>query len=407
MTAAQKVQIAMSKIRDRLREIGGIETLTDEIRTEAEKLTADMGDLEVRHRALILAEPAETVTEGAGDGEAVELRAIRKKVRVSRYVFGAADTRRLSGAEAEFNAALQLPEGAFPLALLAPETRAVTATNAGATQGEWTDRLFSGTAAAAMGVSFPAAGPGRQAYPVTTAGGSPSQRDPAEAAGDAVWTVGVVEAKPKGSRVRAVFTVEDAARLGDLDGALERDLRNAMTERIDRAVFVGDSGAATAANDIVGLTTATDVTEVVISQANKTKGAGVLAAFAGMVDGKNARSMADLRTVLSVGANTLWASSLANSGGSSDRMIAEAMRDSGISWVTRGDIETATASGDFGGFIGRNGGGLPAVAPTWDQGTLIRDIYSGAASGEVSITLNYMWDFVTPRPAQIVRIKFA
>ena len=54
------------------------------------------------------------------------------------------------------------------------------------------------------------------------------------------------------------------------------------------------------------------ISELTITQANKILATGVLSEFAGLIDGQYAASMADLRTVLAVGANTLWASTIPN-----------------------------------------------------------------------------------------------
>ena len=53
--------------------------------------------------------------------------------------------------------------------------------------------------------------------------------------------------------------------------------------------------------------------------------------------------------------------------------------------------------------MGLNGAGVAAV---WEAGELIRDPYSGAAKGEVALTLCYLWDFGLPRTSNFQRIKF-
>ena len=59
MTDAQRLTIRASEIRQRLNEIGGLadDAMTDEIRAEADKLTAEYRDTETRLRAAIAAEP--------------------------------------------------------------------------------------------------------------------------------------------------------------------------------------------------------------------------------------------------------------------------------------------------------------------------------------------------------------
>ena len=48
--------------------------------------------------------------------------------------------------------------------------------------------------------------------------------------------------KPKRGSVRAIFSVEDMARLPGLEDALRRDLRAALMDSIDKAIFRGDLG---------------------------------------------------------------------------------------------------------------------------------------------------------------------
>ena len=88
--------------------------------------------------------------------------------------------------------------------------------------------------------------------------------------------------------MRLKFAVEDAARIPGLEAALTRDLRMALTEGVDKAIFVGDDGASEAGSDITGLQTAAGLTEKTITQAAKVKGGDVLKAFAELVDGKHA-----------------------------------------------------------------------------------------------------------------------
>ena len=340
------------------------------------------------------------------DAEARERRALEGRVEVRRYIGAAMDGEGVDGAEREYNQALKLSAGAFPLRLLAPEARATTDTDAAATQGTWLDRLFSKTCAAHVGVSFRSVGPGVAAFPVTTAGASAAQRGRGEAAAAAAWTVGVTEIKPSRNAVRAVFSVEDAARLRGLEDALRRDLRMALTEGIDRAIFKGDDGANENAGDIVGLTTAANVSESTISQANKVKWPATVKTFTDLIDGVYASSPADLRIVATVGAARLWLATQANA--NRNESVAQVMRGNGLSWMTRGGIETATADGDFGAFVGLGRGiAGAAIAPVWEAARLIRDPYSGAAKGEVAVTLQTLWGFKLPRPANYKRVKFA
>ena len=414
MTNAQKLALRLSEIRSKLNELSGVEDLTDEQRAEIDTLTAEYQAKEAQHRAAIVAEADETraAADGfneTGDGEAAEVRALRGRVRVSEYVAAAVEQRMAEGAEAEFNAALKMRGNAFPLSLLAPEVRATTDTDSQANQsGRWLDRLFAGTAAERIGITMESVAPGVASFPVTTAGASAAQRGRSEAAADAdaAWTVGVTELKPTRNAVRAVFNEEDAHRLPSLEASLRRDLGMALAEGVDRAIFVGDGGANEDTADITGLTTAAGVVEQTITQANKVMGPETLTAYSALVDGKAAMGFGDLRVCATVGAWRLWESTVINS--AADNMtLAAFLRGAGLSWSARGEIETATTNGKFGAFVGLERGIEGAgVAAIWEAGMLIRDPYSGAAKGEVALTLSYFWNLGFPRATNFARIKF-
>ena len=144
-----------------------------------------------------------------------------------------------------------------------------------------------------------------------------------------------------------------------------------------------------------------------ITQAQKVKGADVLAAFAALIDGKHATAGSDLRVVLSVGAMRLWMSTLANSGQAVDTTISEFLSRAGIETSSRGGIDAATTAGKFGGFVGR-GRGIEgaAVSAIWSDGMLIVDPYTAAKSGEIQLSMNTFWAFGLPRPSNFGRLKF-
>ena len=411
MTRKQKLELRAGDIRKRLAGLSALDELTDEHRTEIGTLRAEYADVETQIAAATIGEDEPTRTAaGAGDGEERELNALRGRVELRNYIAAAIEKRGAEGAEGEFNAALNIGAHRFPLEVLAPsvEVRATTATDAGPTQPRrWLDRVFADTAASAIGVTMEAVAPGIASFPMTTAGPTAAQRGKEEAIADAAWTIAVEELKPVRNGVRVLYTSEDALRNPGLEDALRRDLRAALTEGIDRAIFLGDSTASGTDADIVGFTTAS-IGETTITQANKVKGSNVLEAFANLIDGKHAASPGDLRTVLTVGAMRLWMHQLANTGNAVDTTILEFLNRAGINYTSRGELETATADGDFGAFVGL-GRGIEgaAVAPVWSDGMMIVDPYTGAAKGQTAITLAYHWNFAFVREANFKRIKFA
>ena len=211
--------------------------------------------------------------------------------------------------------------------------------------------------------------------------------------------------KPTRAAINLSYQIEDTARLPGLADAIQRDMRMAMMEGVDKSIFVGDTTATGTDADITGFSTAA-IMEKTITQANKIKGPETLAEFAGLLDGQYAASPADLRVVAAEGANVLWMSTVPNSGADS-MTLAQFLRANGVNWTVRGDIETATANGDFGAFIGL-GRGIEgaAISAIWDAGSLVSDPYSDAESGTVHLVLNYLHQFSILRPANFRRIKF-
>ena len=134
--------------------------------------------------------------------------------------------------------------------------RAAIAGDAGASQGNWADRVFAESAAARLGVTFVPVAPGVASFPVTATGATGAQRGNAEATDNAAYTVTVSELKPSRNSVHTIYSIEDDARLPGLEDAITRDMRAAVMDAVDLAVFKGDAGATPNAADIVGLQTA-------------------------------------------------------------------------------------------------------------------------------------------------------
>ena len=414
MLPIQKLEIRASEIRSRLAELGGMEELDETHRAEIDTLRKEYDANEAQQRALKLAgggppEGVETRTEDTPDDRLEELR---KEVQFGNYVAAALAGRPvLTGAEAEYNAELGIKEDYFPLSLIARsaperlETRAARDGEAQTNQGSWIDRVFYGSAAERVGISFRSVSPGVAAYPVTTAGGSGVQRGRTEAVTESTYTFAVTEIKPSRHAVHGIYSIEDDMRLPGMADAIERDMRMGIMESVDKAVFLGDNGANENTADVTGLNTAS-IGEGEITQANKVKGPETLQAFLAYVDGQYAGGMGDLRVVSTVGANTLWRGTITNEA-ASNQTIGAFLMENGLTWGVRGGIETATAAGDFAAFIGLGRGIEGAgIAAVWESAQLIRDPYTNATSGEVKLTLNYLWQMAFPRTANFKRLKY-
>ena len=408
MTPLKLAENRLGEIAIRLTELAGVDDLTEEHRSELATLRAETAELETKAIALRTAEGIQTPIEHRDGGEGREFRQLVEDADFGKYVAAALGNRGVTdGAEHELNQALGIAERRFPLRLLAGnriEERAAIDGDAQGNQQTWLDRLFSTTAAGAVGISFRPVAAGVAAFPVTTAGGDSAQRGRNEAATEGTYTVAVTEVKPARRAVHGIYSIEDDARLPGLGDAIERDMRMAMTEGVDLAVFKGDAGANENTADITGMQTAS-ISEITLTQANKVDAFDTIEKFAGLIDGKFAMSPADLMVVASVGANQLWMATQANS--NRNETVAQIMMGNGITWATRGGIDTNTANGDFGAYVGLgrgiDGAGIAAV---WEDGQLITDPYSGAKEGAVQLTLNYLWQLAFPRTGNFRRLKF-
>ena len=410
MTNLQRAQLALEMKRRELSQLLDVETRGEDFsdKLAVAKAAIDAAQLEVQAAGLVEPDVTETRTETLTDTEGDEYRELRSKVNFGRYIQGALTGGGIThGPELELNQHLGIAENLFPLELLAGpmETRAKRDGDAEASQGTWLDRVMHGTAADRVGISFRSVSPGVAAFPVTTAGGGPVQRGRSEAVSESTYTVAVTEIKPARRAVHGIYSIEDNARLPGLADAIQRDMGAAMSETVDRVCFNGDLGANEGGADIVGMKTAA-VSEATLTQANKVKADELVKFFLAYVDGQYAASLADVRIVSSVGSNQLWGGQV-HAATVSNQTVASFLRENGINWTVRGGIETNTANGDFGAYIGLgrgiDGAGIAAV---WEAAELIRDPYSGAAKGEVQLTLNYLWQLAFPRTSNFKRLKY-
>ena len=407
MTPVQTAQLAITAARKELsahlsiaEEHRSAEWLS-ELETKTQRVASKDAEMSA---AVLVEEPVEQRSVESSEGR--EYAEMRSKVSFGDYVKAAIEMRSADGAAAEYNQHLGIAGNAFPLSVFdGLETRARRDGDAGASQGTWLDRIFAQSAAQYLGVTFSPVASGVAAFPVTSVGGSPVQRGRTEAVSESTYTIAVTEMKPSRATVYGKYSIEDEARLPGMAAAIERDMRAAMVERIDRSIFIGDTGANENTADITGLQTA-GISEKTLTQANKIKADKTLELFVDFVDGRYASSLGDVRIVSSVGANKLWSSTIHNSTVSNET-IAQFLRNSGVTWTTRGSIETNTVNGDFGAFVGLSRGNAGAArAAVWESATLIRDPYSGKTKGEVHLILNYLWAFAIPRTANYKRLKF-
>ena len=431
MLRSQTLTIRLSEIRQRLNEIAGLEdeAMTDEIRTEADTLSAEYTAKETQHRSALIAEGEEQrIAEGEfgnGDGEPAETRALLSRVHLPDYLGAAVAGLGLAGAPAELAAALQTPvvgaSGgvAIPWRVLAgppapvetrrdSEGRAFTATTAyggGVMQRPVLQRLFGPGILDALGVRIDTVPAGRTEWPLLTGGVSPDQAVEGTAAADAVTAVFSTETlKPKRLTGKYEYTHEMAAQVLELEPALRRDLADAVSAKMSDLILNGDES--TNAQEPDGFLTKISAPADPTAESAYADYAG---AHAAAVDGIHASAEGEVSSVIGVASYTHAASVYQAGSGESgtEGLMKRSQMCMASSYVPvpASDIQ----NGNIFHAAGPNGGADlrgDSIAAVWPTLEVIRDIYSQASQGVV-LTWVTLWDAETAfRAAAYQRIAF-
>ena len=438
MTEVQKVQLRQSEVREKLNALGGVEAPSDEQVAELRKLSDEYGKLEVRYRALLQgadegdkakgdkakgdkakgdkAKGDGTEQRAGDDGDAEEraLRALQGRVELRAYLQAAMDGSELHGAEAEFNKALGIGSGSGAVqvpweALLppgwSPEQRAVERRQDVATvpaDSMHTEnmqpilaRVFQRTTAAFLGITMPMASIGERRYPVMTGGTTASMQSAGGEVDAAAASYTVTSIEPTRLTARYLFRVEDLAMVAGLEGSLRGDLRDVMGDELDRQLLTGNGTAPNLAgvfDDDSGLAApAEPSTEATVETYIDT--------VTEQVDGTNAYSTGDVR--LLIGTNTLRHAAKKFISGTDTSALEYIRRLSG-GYRVSARVPALASKKQEGMAVRMNG---VAVAPVWPTLSLIRDVYSGAAKGEVALTAIALYGFKIVRTNGWVRFK--
>ena len=186
-----------------------------------------------------------------------------------------------------------------------------------------------------------------------------------------------------------LFNARQTLQLKNFEAILRRDLAAVLSDAMDNQIINGNGTAPNVSGFLHELTAVTRP-----SAADTF--ASYLEKFTGAVDGLNAFTLADLRSVM--GAASYSHMYAQYRGANSDLPAYEAVagRVGGLSVSSR--IPAPTDSGDqantqrnilaMTSFPGRN-----AVAPIWRGLELIRDPYTLAGKGQVRLTAAAFWNF--------------
>ena len=377
MTAAQTIQCRLSVCRQSLNTLLQVETRSDEQNTELEALTNEVTAKEPELRAALAAEPdpQEVVTD-TGDPETRERLEIRSKTGLADFLSAAVGGREVSGAAREYSDACGVsPLGRLPLEIFGngqPEVRAIT--TAPAVDGPVEPAVpyvFQRSAAASLGIAMPSHGAGAVQIPrVTTA--PPADTLAKDAAAPSTAAVIALDSQtPK--RIAGQFEVraEDLAVYPALEAVLGESIRGALSNELDEEVFNGPSAG------LNGLFA--QATDVPVAGAVETYATGV-GRFAGLVDGEHAYSLADVRCVVGPSTYALYMGLI------SDGMPLGDYLESKLGSFRVSNRMPAVAAKGQKGIVTLSGGPSPIRIYVWNALEIIRDPFTGAGAGKVTLT---------------------
>ena len=389
MTNAQKLALRLSEIRQKLNGLSAKDELTEDEQDELRSLSGAYPKLEERHRAALISESTEEAAalDEDGDGEDRERRELRSRCRVGRYVTAALDGLPVQGAEAELSAAAGCA-GSVPLELFevrrSVSTEKRTVTPAPATTDEnlapIVPAIFDRSAAAWLGIEMPTVATGDAGFPVlsTSVTGGPVAKsaEAAETAGAFVVTM----AQPRRISGAFKFTVEDAARLSGMENALRQNISSVLSDELDKQAINGSGTGDGTLNGLLHI-----LTDPAAPAANAESFGRYVAAAASHVDGLFAVDLGGIRQLVGVQTYGHMAAAFR---ANEDSTTAEGWlmdRTGGVRTTRR---IAAPASNIQQAIVRRSNpsGDRVAVMPVWEGLQLIRDPYTAARKGEVTVT---------------------
>ena len=374
--------IRISEIRDRLVELDAIETRSTEQESEQTALMAERTKKEAEFRGASKAEEEAELHPSDFDvlPETRDRRAIRPKTGLTDFFAAAAGGREVVGAAADYAAACgvsafgQVPMLIFPDGQ--PETRAITPGPAvkGALQ-PIVPYLFERSAAASLGIMMPSVPSGQVQIPKV---GTAPPADTLAKDGTAPATaaaVTLVNQSPVRIAGSYELRVEDLQVMPSLEAALSEAMQGSLSNELDEQTFNG------AAGELNGLfTQATDATAATAVE-NMTTG---IARFASLVDGRHAYTLGDLRAVIGSKTFALYAGTFANAN-KGDVSLFDYLSNA-LGSIRVSDRVPAVASTAQKGIVVLSASSTPPKIHVWDALQIVRDPYSGAGVGKVTIT---------------------
>ena len=364
-----------------------------------------MASLEVE---TLESEQAEKSTNGTNpDPEERERREVLGKARLGNAIRAVIDGKPLTGAESELRSAFSLSgDHKIPHELFEPreakEKRA--ATDAPATGTQVNEQpvqpfIYKEGVAGFLGIDMPQVGGGTASHPVLTTGTPAGMKAKGAAADETEAAFTISSSTPK--RVTGSFRirVEDMALFPQLEDSLRRDIPQSLANAVEEQLLNGD-GVAPNINGL--LKRLTDPT----AAASKDTPGSYVKTVAGSLDGIHGYTLGDLRTLAGKQTYQAMAGAFFDKTAVSTASYLDTYTG-GTGGVRMSDRIPDVASDVQAGIVRLGMRPMCAVSVVWGGVTLIRDIYSGAASGEIVVTaLQLIGDVHMLRDGSFAEVSF-
>ena len=397
MLESAKIQKRQSEIRENLASLAAKEQPSEDETRQMEELDAEYRSNETRYRAALTSEDDERrkASDELATREAGEWDSLVAKYEVRQAALHLDEGKALDGATAEVVQELRSTGGyrGVPVPFDALEQRAGETTAGSIPDPVSTrniiDRLFPQSVAGAMGAQMVNIGAGEVEFPVTTssvtAGWASSETG--DVASATQYTTTDRPLKPDHNLgVQMKLTRRSLKSTSGIEQAVRRDMRGAIQQEMDKAVFLGSGSSGQPLGVIAGTSTYGINETAVDAPASWSAFRGAVTTF---LTNNAAGSPGAVRVLIRPEVWDKLEGTIFDSGSGVtewDRMTANV--PAGNITLTNNAIAAPSGSPTTSKALltTQAGGQSPIFMATWGGIDLIRDPYSDAASGGVRLT---------------------
>ena len=399
MTDLQRLELRAAAVRRELAKLATAQEPTEEELATMDTLRSEYVTLDQRMASLTIAgdepeAPSDDADNGDGDGETRSdpLEELIARANAGIIAQAAIEQRSTEGAERELQQEVGLQDHQIPVEMLmerradANPTGVPGAGSRQANQAPIVPFVFPDGVAAFLGVAQPTVPVGDRVYAVLTKAatvGTPAKNaDQATAA----LTFSAKTLSPARIQAALSYAIEDAAVFPGVDMALRANIREALSDQLDKQVI----------GNLLADGQAVDATGAVVSFATSVK------ELYAAVDGRYASTAGAVRIVVGSATFQLLANAYRGTG-TNETALQKLMADSG---GVRVNANMPAAASKKQKSIFRVGRRMDAVAPIWQGITLIPDRITQASAGQMLLTAVMLYAVDTLRSAPIRVVEF-